>query len=282
MPSITKASNLKSVTNKRKTFQRNAPSPYKPLAFISTWLKTCKLYDELFLNLKHGYMKSFILFFIAFILALTQEGCMSGNKMRCPELASKKTKPILLAKVNRIERRKHHSENQQSEVAAGRSIPDNVTTNEKIFKVKIPAFAAKRLEEQDINDVNDFFKSQSENGISMVKNVNNKVYLEAKSPAEFIRVATSLAFKHAAPAAPDGGGGGMAIASGVLGIVGFLCALGPYIGFFAFLCALLAIILGAISINSRRRGWAITGIVLGVITLAMAALFIRYVYIRFI
>jgi hypothetical protein len=164
----------------------------------------------------------------------------------------------------------------------GQNIPDNVITNEKVFKIKIPAFAAKRLEEQDINDVNIFFKSQAQGGISMVKNVNNKVYLEAKSPAEFLHIAKSMMFRHTSAPAPYGGGGGMAIASGVLGIVGFLCALGPYIGFFAFLCALLAIILGALSLGSRRRGWAITGIVLGAITLAMAALFIRYVYFRFI
>jgi hypothetical protein len=224
-------------------------------------------------------LPALILFFIA------QQGCTSTGKMHCPDLASqKKPKPSFMVRMlTGHEHNKHHGDQNDNAIAANASVkPTNEIPGEKIIKIKIPTIAAKRLQEQDINDVNVYFKSQAQSGISMVRE-QNKVYLEAKSPAGLLKIAQSMAFSKEKPAAaPGGGGGGMAIAAGVLGIVGFLLAFGPFIGFGALLCALLAIILGAISLGSSRRGWAITGIVLGAVTLAVAILFIRVVYFHFL
>jgi site-specific recombinase len=75
---------------------------------------------------------------------------------------------------------------------------------------------------------------------------------------------------------------GMAVASMVLGILSVLIGWIPVVGWFTgFPMALLAVILGAVAIGQANKkpdefggkGMAITGLVLGIVTLALALLF---------
>ena len=75
---------------------------------------------------------------------------------------------------------------------------------------------------------------------------------------------------------------GMAVAAMVLGILSILIGWIPVVGWFmGFPMALLAIILGAVAIGQVNKqphefggkGMAITGLVLGIVTLALALLF---------
>jgi drug/metabolite transporter (DMT)-like permease len=79
-------------------------------------------------------------------------------------------------------------------------------------------------------------------------------------------------------------GNGLAVAGGVIGIVALVLSFIPFIDFFAVILGVLAIIFGAIG-NSRARrlggasrGMAITGIVCGIIAVAVSILFIVAVY----
>lgn len=85
---------------------------------------------------------------------------------------------------------------------------------------------------------------------------------------------------------------GMAVASVVLGAVGALGFWIPYIGFFAFVAAILAIVFGSIGIGQTNRnptlvggkGLAITGLVLGIVAIAAAifmVLFFLYIFFAF-
>lgn len=79
----------------------------------------------------------------------------------------------------------------------------------------------------------------------------------------------------AAPPAADKGL--LGLLGGIFGIVGVTFAFLPYVGFFALGLCLAAIILGALGLQGDRRGWAITGIVLGALGFLfffMALLFI--------
>jgi len=65
----------------------------------------------------------------------------------------------------------------------------------------------------------------------------------------------------------------MAIAALVLGILGLVCFFFPPL---AIVCAVLAIIFGALGLKSERRGMAIAGLVMGVIAIAGGVLMLIF------
>lgn len=59
--------------------------------------------------------------------------------------------------------------------------------------------------------------------------------------------------------------GGMATTSLVLGLIAFILGIIPFLGWFMFPLAMLAIIFGAIALQkNQKRGFAIAGLALGV------------------
>ncbi|EIT84830.1 hypothetical protein A374_14100 [Fictibacillus macauensis ZFHKF-1] len=61
-------------------------------------------------------------------------------------------------------------------------------------------------------------------------------------------------------------GNGMAITSLILGIVGFVLGIWPFVGWFFLPAWILAIIFGAVGLKSNQsRGMALTGIILGIL-----------------
>jgi hypothetical protein len=65
------------------------------------------------------------------------------------------------------------------------------------------------------------------------------------------------------------GSGVTGLIGGIFGISGLVLAFIPIVGFLGLLLCLSAIILGAIGLKGSKRGWAITGIVLGIIGLLL-------------
>lgn len=57
----------------------------------------------------------------------------------------------------------------------------------------------------------------------------------------------------------------MAIAALVLGILGLVCFFMPPL---AIICAVLAIIFGALGMKSEKRGMALAGLIMGIIAIA--------------
>lgn len=77
---------------------------------------------------------------------------------------------------------------------------------------------------------------------------------------------------------------GIGTAAGVLGIVGAVLMFIPIIDYLAIILGVLAVIFGAVGINRSKRlggagkGMAITGLVLGLISIAIPVLFIAAIY----
>lgn len=68
-------------------------------------------------------------------------------------------------------------------------------------------------------------------------------------------------------------GGGMAIASLVLGIIALLLAWIPIIGFISWILAPLALILGFLALKGAKRGLAIGGLITGGLALLICILY---------
>lgn len=66
-------------------------------------------------------------------------------------------------------------------------------------------------------------------------------------------------------------GAGLATAGLVLSIVGAVLGLVPLTGFIALICGVLALVFGICSRNSIRPGFAKTGMILGVIAIALGS-----------
>jgi hypothetical protein len=77
---------------------------------------------------------------------------------------------------------------------------------------------------------------------------------------------------------------GIAVAGGVVGIIALVTAFIPFIDFVSIVLGILAIIFGAVGngraarMGGQSRGMAITGIVCGIIAVAISVLFIIAVY----
>lgn len=86
----------------------------------------------------------------------------------------------------------------------------------------------------------------------------------------------SSALPSASSASAAGAADTLSLISGILGIVGFVLSFIPFIGIIGLPLALAAIILGIIGLakGTGRRGWAITGIVLGALALLIWIIFI--------
>jgi hypothetical protein len=76
----------------------------------------------------------------------------------------------------------------------------------------------------------------------------------------------------------------MAVAGGVLGIIAVVLSFIPFIDFVAIVLGVLALIFGVVGLNKANRlggagkGMAITGIVTGIIAIALTVIFLIAVY----
>jgi hypothetical protein len=77
---------------------------------------------------------------------------------------------------------------------------------------------------------------------------------------------------------------GIGTAAGVLGIVGAVLMFIPFVDYIAIILGVLAVIFGGVGISRSKRlggagkGMAITGLVLGLISVAISILFIAAIY----
>jgi hypothetical protein len=202
-------------------------------------------------------------------------GCKVSNRMACPELATKHDRVPLFAKLNHG----HHHKTKPGETNATNVATAAPVNHQEGIDIKLPKMMTKHLQPEEIAQANEVFRSASNNKVSLAMGDNNRVHFKAQSISDFNAMARAMFT--AKPAAAPGGGGGLAIASGVLGIIAFVLAFGPYVGFGSFVLGLLAVIFGVLGLFSPRRGWAIAGIVLGVLAILIAIGFI-FVFIRFI
>ena len=89
---------------------------------------------------------------------------------------------------------------------------------------------------------------------------------------------------HYAPAYVAAPSNGIGTAAGVLGIVGAVLMFIPFVDFIAVVLGLLAVVFGAVGLSRAKnlggagRGMAITGIVLGIVAVAISFVFIAAIY----
>ena len=206
-----------------------------------------------------------------FMLAFT--GCNVHSKLSCPDLSSRSAKHPMWARHQMFEKKAKATPSESAQVPKEKPVY-TASADDKAFEIKLPKFASKGLTDTEIKATNDIFKSESNDKVQMVRRADNKVYVMAASHKALFNLTKALvAKKPAAAGYADDRGSRMALASGILGIVAFLGAFGPYVWFFSFAAAIAAIVLGVFGLRSARRGWAITGIVLGSVALFIALVF---------
>ncbi|MFN8288536.1 MAG: hypothetical protein U0V74_17405 [Chitinophagales bacterium] len=209
------------------------------------------------------------------------------QSFKCPDLATGRRSHHmpLFAKAATHGHSKKSVSVKQTETAERETTKVDVgsftASADKGMVIPLPPKMGAELTEQEIQEVNTIFRENSDGRVGLEKR-GKKVVVKMKSPVDYLKLSKNLRKSTTAPAASagylDDRGSKMAFASGILGIVGFVLAFGPFIGFFAFACAVAAIVLGVFGLGSARRGWAIAGIVLGAVTLLIALLFILFVF----
>ena len=223
------------------------------------------------------------------VFLLTLNGCKSGESMiKCPELsAAKKSHPIMWAKIH-PHTQKAKSTNTEAKVDKPKHetpVPLMASTKKDLpISIKIPALLTKNLTDADQQDMNDLLAKYSANRISIQKRENGKMYVSAASAKDLFSMGKNVSgFLH-----PRGyyerryaDNSGMAVASAALGIVGFVFSFIPILNLVAILFGIVAIILGALSLNSGRPRMAMIGLIFGILALVIGAL-MTLVYLHFL
>src|SRR5207302_1000309 len=96
----------------------------------------------------------------------------------------------------------------------------------KNIEIELPKTYAS-LKNEEIEGINEMFKIESKSTVSLERKNNNKVYLKAKSPKSFRQLARAISNRpptEKREGEGGGGGAGIALAAGILGIIGFVLA----------------------------------------------------------
>jgi len=218
--------------------------------------------------------KTFYTPVLVFLIAFA--GCKTNHSLKCPDLVMTKSHHPNWAKAAHT---KHISVSVPSmdnkKITAEQNSALASSANEPTpLELKIPRFAIAKLSKDEVQGVNNVFEKYSANSVKMERNANGKLYLKANSNKDVIKLIKTLAaLKKTDPAAAYGDtGGNIALAGGIIGIIAIVLALGPFVSYGAFILGIIAIVLGVVGLRSGRRGWAIAGIVLGVLAILFAGI----------
>lgn len=228
-------------------------------------------------------MKKCLLISSYLIFLVILSGCVT-NRVKCPQFNAKRsTGPHYLAErhvksksktENKPAQAKKQDDSNMNDIAIG-----GLASAGTGLELKIPKMFLKKMGDDDIDEANRLFKSESDNRVMLVKK-GNKLFFKAKSAADVTRLIKAVAKKPGEKRYGGGGGGGIALAAGILGIIAFALAFGPYADGLGVILGIIAIILGIIGLSSGRLGWALIGIIFGILALAIAGVFFGVFYIH--
>ena len=217
------------------------------------------------------------------LLLLALNSCKQTSVLHCPDLAGVgKQHTIMASGAHYVP----HSGNSKS---ADHVIRANTThtfsdtallaSESMHFRIKMPDALTKNMQnDQELADMNKMLATYSNNKMALQRNEHGKIFLRTHSVKDIFALAknTSQPRGYYERRTGTGGGGdaaGSAIASAVLGPIGFVCAFLPFLSIAAIPISIAAIITGAIGLRSHRKGLAITGLTFGILGLILGIFF---------
>ncbi len=222
------------------------------------------------------------------VFALALNGCKTNNMLHCPDLASAKKTHTSIFAFNRTVKHKADGVKPAATTAQATILDTPLTPMPKTgiiaatdqqmhFKIKMPAALDKQMQDdQDLNDMNKLLANYSNNKVSLQRNDNGKLYLKAHSLKDILTLAKNTTQPRGYYERRYGNGSdpsGAAIASGVLGPIGFVFAFIPFLSFLAIPISIAAIITGAVGLRSSRHRLASIGLTFGILGLIFSILF---------
>jgi hypothetical protein len=139
-----------------------------------------------------------------------------------------------------------------------------------LIKIQLPAEYMEKVEAVGKDRLNAQLSQYDKNTKIVTK--GNKVYFQST-----FKGMTKTAIKFIKPSAAPAAAADMdliALLAGIFGIVAIVFAIAPYLNVAAFLFGVAALVMGILSLHSGRRTWALLGIILGAIAIALALIFI--------
>jgi len=148
------------------------------------------------------------------------------------------------------------------------------------LKIRMPNALTQNLQsDQDLDDMNKLLANYSDNKVALQRNNQGKLFLKAHSVKDIFALAKKAYHPRGYYERRYGNGGdggdanGAAIASGVLGPIGFVFAFIPFLSLGAIAISIAAIITGAIGLKSHRPRMATMGLTFGILGLIISILF---------
>lgn len=182
---------------------------------------------------------------------------------------------------------RNYSLPKQSKVTAKK---DDGQTNRKQSQVPILAFLKQELpvstqlpasmqSEIEANGnfekVNDALSKYSNNKVFLTRNNEGKITVKATEFKALAKVTQQIVFKKPAKRMSDTARDVLALVGGILGIVSISTSWIPFFNFLSIFIGVGGLVLGILGLKSdNRRKWALLGIILGSIGIALSITFI--------
>ena len=229
-------------------------------------------------------MRSFHKFWFTSValLLLSLNSCKQTSVLHCPDLAGtgKQHNIMAFGAHSAHPSGKAKPTDQASNVGNKHAAADtNLLASESMhFKIKMPDALTKNIQnDQELADMNKVLATYSNNKVALQRNEHGKLILRAHSVKDIFTLAKNSSQPRGYYERRTGTGGGdaagSAIASAVLGPIGFVCAFLPFLSIAAIPISIAAIITGAIGLRSHRKGLAITGLTFGILGLILGIFF---------
>jgi hypothetical protein len=132
---------------------------------------------------------------LALLLIVT--GCKNSQVIKCPDVSAAGSHHTIWARAP-------HS--RSVNVAAARTEPNKVvapkpkeeavaSASDQVqpYQLKLPRFAASKMNDDEVKDVNSIFAKYSGNKVQLERNAHGRTYLKANSANDIFKLATTLA-----------------------------------------------------------------------------------------
>lgn len=241
---------------------------------------------ELFIHLdyyfqKHTFMKIFYFLCFAFFAASLLNSCSTtGGSTKCPNMASRHIQHPALAHRN-------YSLPKQSKTTAQKDDGQTIRKQyqapilaflkqELPVNTQLPAYMQSEIEASgNFEKVNDALSKYSNNKVFLARNNEGKMIVKATEFKALAKVTQQIVFKKPAQRMSDTARDVLALVGGILGIVSISTSWIPFFNFLSIFIGVGGLVLGILGLKSEnRRKWALLGIILGSIGIALSITFI--------
>lgn len=217
---------------------------------------------------------------IIFAVLLLNSCSTTGSSTKCPNMASRHIQRPVLANRSyslpkhskaHVKKEELHAQRNQSNLPIMAFLKQELPVS-----TQLPAYLQTEIESSgNFEKVNNELAKYSNNKVFLARNSEGKMMVKATEAKALAKVTRHIVFKKPAQRMSETARDVLALIGGILGIVSISSSWIPFFNFLSIFIGVGGLVLGILGIKSEnRKKWAMLGIILGSIGIALSITFI--------